>query len=157
MFDTLDRKIIQMMQNEFPLVAEPYKELASQIGISEEELLKRLQRYQKEGQIRKMGVVLWHRKVGFAANALCAWQAPADRLEEAGTMMAQMPSVTHCYTRTPYADWPYNLYTMIHAQTREECKQLAEELAALTRLTDYTLLFSTKEWKKASMRYFQEG
>lgn len=154
MLDDLDKKIIAAMQDEFPLVAEPYKEIAKRIGITEEELLERLSSYRKSGKIRKMGAVLKHREVGFSANALCAWIVPPERLEEVGQIMMSHPAITHCYSRIPQPEWPYNFYIMLHAHTQEECRTMAAELAQATGLSQYTMLFSTKEWKKTSMRYF---
>lgn len=156
MLDNLDKKIIAVMQGEFPLVAEPYKELAAQIGISEKELLERLTRYRMSGQLRKMGAVLRHREVGYAANALCAWIVPEQQLGEVGKLMSAFKSVTHCYARVPQPEWPYNFYTMLHAHTRDECRSIAAELAQAAGLQQYTLLFSTREWKKTSMSYFPE-
>ncbi|MBP2664566.1 MAG: AsnC-like ligand binding domain protein [Firmicutes bacterium] len=156
MLDNLDKRIIAVMQGEFPLVAEPYKELAQRIGITEHQLLEKLTEYRKAGKLRKMGVVLRHREVGYAANALCAWLVPEARLTEIGELMSTYTVVTHCYSRIPQPEWPYNFYTMLHAHTRAECQALADELAQVTGLDNYQLLFSTREWKKTSMSYFPE-
>lgn len=156
MLDALDKRIISAMQDDFPLVEEPYKMLAESIGISEDELLTRLAKYKEAGQMRKMGAVLRHREVGYAANALCAWVVPFERHEEVGKVMMAHPAVTHCYGRIAPPDWPYNFYTMIHAQTREACREIVETLAKDANVNEYIMLFSTKEWKKTSMRYFRE-
>lgn len=156
MLDELDKKIISAMQDEFPLVLEPYREIADKIGISEQELLDRLERYKKSGQIRKMGAVLRHREVGYSANALCAWLVPESRNEEVGRLMASKSEITHCYTRLEQPGWRYNFYTMIHGHNRQECQDFAAKLAQEAGLADYIMLFSTKEWKKTSMKYFRE-
>ncbi len=157
MLDELDKKIIAVMQDEFPLVTEPYREIADKIGISEAELLQRLDNYRQSGQMRKLGAVLRHREVGYAANALCAWIVPDERLNETGKIMSCHPAVTHCYARVSQPGWPYNFYTMVHAHTRDECRALAKGLALDAGLDKYIMLFSTREWKKTSMRYFREG
>jgi len=157
MLDELDKKIIAIMQEDFPLVAEPYREIADKLGINEDELLKRLQEYYKSGKIRKMGAVLKHREVGYAANALCAWIVPEERVTEVGTLFSKFAVVTHCYARVTQPDWPYNFYTMLHSHTREQCKSIAEDLASQAGLSEYIMLFSTKEWKKRSMQYFKEN
>lgn len=154
--EELDKRIIAAMQDDFPLYERPYREIAGKIGISEEELIARLGRYRELGCIRKMGAVLRHREVGFLANALCAWNVPADKLEEAGLTMSADPAVTHCYAREARPDWPYNLYIMLHAHTREECRAQAAKLSQAAGITDYIMLFSTKEWKKSNVRYFRE-
>ncbi|MEG6584213.1 siroheme decarboxylase subunit beta [Dendrosporobacter sp. 1207_IL3150] len=156
MLDDIDKKIICAMQDEFPLSAEPYREIAERLGIDEVELLNRLKKYKQNGQIRKMGAVLRHREVGYSANALCAWIIPNDRIEEIGQFMASKEAITHCYIRAEQPEFRYNLYTMLHGHTRQECKQMAEELARETGISEYIMLFSTNEWKKTSMKYFRE-
>jgi len=157
MLDELDKEIIAMMQEDFPLVPEPYLAIADKLGISEEELLSRLNKYRQSKKIRKMGAVLRHREVGYSANALCAWIVPEERIQEVGEMFAKVAVVTHCYARVTQPGWPYNFYTMLHANTREQCNDIAQSLAEQAELSQYTMLFSTKEWKKNSMEYFKEN
>mgnify|MGYP000460141876 FL=1 len=154
--EELDRKIIRLLQGEFPLVAEPYKVLAEEIGITEEALLARIETMREEKKIRKMGAVLRHREVGFTSNCLCVWNVPDERVDEVGGRMAEHPRVSHCYDRNRTPDWPYNLYTMIHGYSREECEVIAAELAATAGIEERCMLYTKKEWKKASMRYFME-
>lgn len=157
MLDELDRRIIAAMQDDMPLVAEPYKVMADRIGIGESELLSRLAAYRAGGEMRRMGAVLRHREIGYAANALCAWQVAPERLEAVAAFMTASPAVTHCYARVPRPGWPYNFYIMLHGHTREECKRLAAELSSAAGLGVHVMLYSTREWKKTSMRYFGEG
>ena len=157
MLDAVDKKIISCLQDDFPLVEEPYRELAERIGISEDELLARLTRYRQSGEMRRMGAVLRHREVGYAANALCAWKVPAGQVAAAAALMVAHPMVTHCYERAVYPEWPYNFYIMLHGHTREECRETAASLALQAGLDDYRMLFSLREWKKSSMRYFGEA
>ena len=152
----LDKEIVRTLQGDFPLVAEPYKELAAKVGISEQEFLERVQHLSSEKKIRRMGAVLRHREVGFSANALCVWEVPKDRLDEIATRMSQNPAVSHCYERRPAEGWPFNLYTMLHAHSREECERIADALGNENGLTHRRMLYSKKEWKKTSMKYFCE-
>jgi DNA-binding Lrp family transcriptional regulator len=152
----LDKKVIRALQGEFPLVAEPYKEMAEAIGISEELFLERVQALEAQKKIRKMGAVLRHREVGFKANVLVAWVVPQERLDEVALQMASHPAVTHCYDRTTAPGWPYNLYTMVHGRSREECEAIARELGEENGVTERTMLYSKREWKKTSMKYFCE-
>lgn len=152
----LDKKVIRALQGEFPLVAEPYKEMAETIGISEELFLERVQALEEQKKIRKMGAVLRHREVGFKANVLVAWVVPQERLDEVALQMASHPAVTHCYDRTTAPGWPYNLYTMVHGRSREECEAIARELGEENGVAERTMLYSKREWKKTSMKYFCE-
>lgn len=153
----LDKKIVRALQGDFPLVAEPYKAMADSIGISEELFLSRVKKLTEQKKIRKMGAVLRHREVGFAANVLVAWQVePPERLDEVAELMAKSPSVSHCYDRNTAPGWPYNLYTMIHGHSRQECEDIVSRLSAETGVDKRVMLYSKKEWKKTSMRYFTD-
>ena len=154
--EEIDKKIVRLLQGEFPLVAEPYKELAAEIGITEEELLARISAMREDKKIRKMGAVLRHREVGFTANCLCVWNVPDARVDEVAKRMAEHPRVSHCYDRNREADWQYNLYTMIHGYSRAECEGIAAELAVATGIDDRRMLYTKREWKKTSMKYFTE-
>ena len=151
-----DKKIIKALQEEFPLCEEPYKILAARVGISEEEFLRRVKELVDEKKIRKMGAVLRHREVGFQANALCAWEVPPDKLENLAQFMSSNAAVSHCYDRTPVPNWNYNLYTMIHAKTRDECDKIIHELALAAGVSNYKIFYTKREWKKTGMKYFCE-
>lgn len=151
-----DVAIIKALQGDFPLCEEPYKVLAESVGISEEEFLRRVQEFVDEKKIRKLGAVLRHREVGFKANALCVWEVPADQLDDVAKIMSSHPAVSHCYDRVPAPDWSYNLYTMIHAKTREECDAVIEELAQITGIEKRQVLYSKREWKKTGFKYFSD-
>ena len=151
-----DKEIIKALQEDFPLCEEPYKVLAARAGVTEEEFLRRVQDFVQEKKIRKMGAVLRHREVGFKFNALCAWEVPAEKLDEVAKIMSNHPAVSHCYDRNTAPNWNYNLYTMIHAKTREECDAIILELSQLTGVENYQVLYSKKEWKKTSMKYFKD-
>ena len=152
----LDKKIVRAMQGDFPLVKEPYQEIAADLGITEDELLERLTEFKASRKIRKLGAVLKHREVGFSSNVLCVWVVPPQKLDEIAQNMCRHMAVTHCYDRNTTPDWPYNLYTMIHGKSRAECEEFAAELARENNLTDRKMLFTIKEWKKTSMKYFCE-
>ncbi|MBR1805594.1 MAG: AsnC family transcriptional regulator [Selenomonadaceae bacterium] len=152
-----DKLIIKALQEDFPLCAEPYKVLAEQVGISEETFLQRVKELIDEKKIRKMGAVLRHREVGFNANALCAWHVSPENLDSVAQIMSAHAAVSHCYDRTPAPNWNYNLYTMIHAKTRDECEQFIGELAQMTGVTDYRIMYTKREWKKTGMKYFCEA
>ena len=152
----LDKNVIRALQGDFPLVPEPYKELAARAGVTEDVFLARVRELSEKKMIRKMGAVLRHREIGFAANALCAWEVPADRLDDVAKSMAAAPSISHCYDRNTAPGWPYNLYTMIHGHSRAECESIADQLGKENHIENRVMLYSKKEWKKTSMKYFSE-
>ncbi|MBS4022152.1 MAG: Lrp/AsnC family transcriptional regulator [Dethiobacter sp.] len=150
----LDKKIISHLQGDLPLEANPYAAIAARVGISEEVLLQKIKDYLEAGIMRRFGTILRHHQAGYTANAMCGWNVPADRVEDVGRVMASFKEASHVYQRPTYPDWPYNLFTMLHGRTQEDLKDAARRISDLTGISDYKLLYSTREFKKTSMDYF---
>jgi DNA-binding Lrp family transcriptional regulator len=153
----LDPRVLAALQRDLPLVERPFAALAEEVGVAEDELLDIIRGLVDAKVIRRFGARLGHRRLGFTANAMVVWQAPPERIEEVGRLFAAQPEVTHCYERPPFEDFPYNLYTMIHAREAGECEQIAARLAQLADVSEYQLLFSTREFKKSSPVYRVDG
>jgi len=159
--DARERAVIRVIQNELPLVPRPFAELAAEctrvgVALEEDELLGELVRYRRVGYLRRVSTVLAHRRIGIAANGMVVWSVPDEHCDRAGARAAEFEAVTHCYRRRPADRWPYNLYAMVHAGTREECLARVAEINARVGRYPYQVLFSTREFKKSSMRYFCE-
>lgn len=157
MLNELEKKVIAAIQGDIPICDHPYRELAHRIGLSEETLLATLTDLRRRDLIRRFGATLRHQKSGYSANAMGAWQVPEARVEEVGRIMAAYRQISHCYRRNPSGDWPYNLYTMIHAQSEDACWEIARGIADQAAVENFTLLFSRRELKKTSMTYFPAG
>lgn len=154
MLNDLEIKIVRELQAGLPLVERPYREVARRVGISETELLDTIRDMINRGLIRRFGAALKHQSLGYNANAMVVWDVPEEEAVEVGRLMAGFDSVSHCYMRPRRPGWPYTIFTMLHGQTRADCEKLARELAEKTGIEKYKLLFSTKELKKSSMKYF---
>ncbi|HPP75187.1 MAG TPA: Lrp/AsnC family transcriptional regulator, partial [Armatimonadota bacterium] len=63
--------------------------------------------------------------------------------------------ISHCYQRPYNPDWPYSVFTMIHGRTPKDCEKIARELSEATGITDYVLLYSTREFKKTRVQYYE--
>jgi len=150
--DKTDLKLLIAVQDGIPIVSEPFKHIAKEVGLYESDVLKRLHNLEKEGVIRRFGASIGHRAIGITANAMCTWNVPDEKVEEVGAIMAGFPEVTHCYERPRYPDWKYNLFTMVHAYSREECEKIANEISLATGIRDYSILFSEREFKKTGVR-----
>lgn len=157
MLDEKEKLVIRALQEDFPLTAEPYKVIAKRLGMGEAELLAIVSRLKETGKLRRVGAMLQHRRAGFMANGLCTWAVPAGRLDELGEAISAEQAVSHCYCRRPAEGWPYNFYVMLHAHTRSECEALAARLSLKYGLGGYHMLYSVREWKKASMKYFADA
>ncbi|GFO98028.1 AsnC family transcriptional regulator [groundwater metagenome] len=148
----IDRKLLKFIQDGIPIAPEPFNQTAKELGISEDEVISRLAGMIKEGVIRRFGASIGHRAIGITANAMCTWNVPDDKVEEVGALMAGFAEVTHCYERPRYPGWKYNLFTMIHAYSRDECEKVAKEISIATGIRDYSILFSEREFKKTGVR-----
>jgi siroheme decarboxylase len=154
MIDELDKKIISLIQGDLPIDPRPFAVLAEKIGITEDQLINRVRALMENGAIRRFGATLYHKEAGIRANAMAAWFVSEERIEEVGKTLAKFKEVTHCYQRVPQKDWKYNLYTMIHGKSDDDCRAIAECMSQTVGVKDYILLFSEKEFKKTSMEYF---
>ena len=153
MIEEKDWRIVRALADGLPITYRPYAVLAKKAGMEEEEFLSRLGDLKKRGVLRRVGAVIQHRQAGFSANALCAWIVPNERLDEVGTAVSHEEAVSHCYSRAPVSQWPYNFYVMIHAQDRKTCEEIADRIADDCHLGERKTFYSVREWKKESMRY----
>ncbi len=150
--DEMDLRLLKAAQNGFKITKRPFLALGKEVGLSEEETIERLRSLEKDGIIRRFSATIGHRALGITANAMIIWKVPSDRITKVGEIFASMEEVTHCYERKTAPDWHYNLYTMVHSRNRDDCLTIAEKLSQISKIGDYRVLFSEKEYKKISAR-----
>ena len=152
-----DKSFIRELQKDLRIVSEPFNEPARNLGISVQELFERANQYQISGIMRRFAAILRHRDVGFTANGMVVWKVPQDKVDEVGYKLALFPQVSHCYRRPIYPDWQFNLFSMIHARTIEAAENIASEMSRHTGMSEYKILFSSREFKKERVKYFVEN
>ena len=157
MLNDVEYRVLKALEDGLPLVPDPFGALARQNGISREIFCATLQSLKDRGIIRRVGVVLWHNKAGIKGNIMAAFKVPQTKLAYIGHKLAQYPQISHCYSRTSDADWPYNLYAMIHALTPKAAEELAETICREFNITDYELLPTISELKKSSFELPAQG
>jgi DNA-binding Lrp family transcriptional regulator len=146
---------VRATQAGLPLLAEPYREVAAQLGVAPELVMERLRRMLADGRIRRIGAVPNHYRLGYTANGMSVWDVDDAALARLGPQVGALPFVTHCYRRPrrPPA-WPYNLFAMIHARSRAEVEDQVAQVRALLgdacRGSD--VLYSTRILKKTGLR-----
>ena len=156
-FDPADIPFVRALQRDLPVVARPFAESAQDLGLSDEHLLAKARDLAEAGIMRRFAAVLRHRKVGYTANGMACWEVPETHIEDVGTRAAAFPQVSHCYQRPAYPPrWPYVLFTMIHGHTRDEVEAVVSEIAQETQIQAYKVLYSTHEFKKERVRYYEE-
>ncbi|MEI7911292.1 MAG: Lrp/AsnC family transcriptional regulator [Verrucomicrobiota bacterium] len=151
---------VRALQRDLAVTPTPFVDLAGELGLTFEELRKMHDEFLASGRMRRFAAVLHHRKAGFGANAMGVWAGPqgdAAALERLGAVMAGFRAVSHCYERPSYADWPYNLFTMVHGKSEAECEQTLAAIAEATGLSQWQALYSSKEYKKVRVRYFADA
>ena len=148
-----DKRIINQLQQDLPLVAAPFAAMAEGAGLDTEQFLAGCRSLQERGIIRRFSACINHRKAGFTANTMCCWVAPPDKIDTAGQALASLKEVSHCYERSRNGHWQYNLFAMIHCRSREQCREIVEKVSGETGLNEYALLCSTKEFKKTRVKY----
>ena len=151
-----DRRLLAALANGLPLTPAPYADLGAAVGLSEQEVLTRLSRLRESGAIRRFGVIVKHRALGYRANAMTVWNVPDDRVRAAGQALAKLPFVTLAYRRPRrLPDWPYNLFCMIHGRDRARVEARVDALRRRLTLTTYpfALLFSLTRFKQRGARY----
>jgi len=153
-----DVRAVRVLQEDLPAEARPFAALAAAGGFeTDEELLAAGESLRERGAMRRYAAVLHHREVGFSANGMAVWVASQEECDVAGPIMASFDAVSHCYQRPTHPEWPYSLFTMIHGQTRAEVEACVAALHEATGLTESRPLYSTVEYKKARVRYFDSS
>ena len=153
--DELDRRIVLATQSGLPVVAEPYRQIAEQLGISSQRLMDRLEAMKKDNRIRRIGVVPNHYKLGYIANGMSVWDVDDDIIDEVGEQIGNLDMVTHCYRRPRFLpEWSYNLFAMVHGHDRDEVLNKVEQIAELlgSKARKHDILFSTRILKKTGLR-----
>ena len=151
----LDREYIRQLQKDIEIVKEPFKIITENLGISSIDLFNKIKEYEKIGIMRRFAAILRHRQAGFTANGMIVWKIPEEKVDEKGLKIASFPQVSHCYRRPVYPDWEFNLFSMIHARTIEAAEKIAKEISSVIGIDNYKILFSSREFKKERVRYFE--
>ena len=156
-YDELDVRVIRATQGDLPVVPEPWAAAAQTLGMEVSALLEHLAAMIERGLLRRVAAILFHRRAGFSANGMGVWQVPQDRIQEIGPRMAAFRGISHCYERPTYADWKYQIFTMAHGRSKEECDAILDAIAAqFPEIQDRATLYSSTEFKKIRLLYFTD-
>ena len=151
-----DKEFIRELQKDLEIVDNPFSNAAQKLGMTEDQIFEKLKYYEEIGVMRRFAAILRHRDVGFVANGMIVWKVPEERITEVGGKLGSFPQVSHCYQRPVYADWPYNVFSMIHCKSEDEAQEMAKTIQNQINVDDYKILFSAREFKKTRVEYFVE-
>lgn len=155
-FSSGDIELIKILQDSIPIAERPFAEIGKKIGLSEEEVINKINEWKRKGVLRRFGAVVTHQKLGRETNALSLWNVPQEKIQQFKILIEKYPEITHCYTRKTHPDknWQYNVYAMIHTNTKEQCEEIAFNISENIQVKEYILLYTVKEFKKKSVSYF---
>ena len=140
--DTIDKKLLNLMQNEIPLDKRPFKILGEKLLLTENEVLKRVNKLKNEGIIRRIGGIFNSRKIGYAST-LCAAKVPENKIDEVSACINDYYEVTHNYIRED----EYNMWFTVITHSEESLNNILEEIKRKTSLDEIISLPSIKLFK----------
>ncbi len=151
-----DLQLLVAVQEGFPIVSRPYLDIAQQLALTETEVIERLSRLKQQGLIKRLGVIVKHRRLGYRANAMVVFDIPDALTSERGMQISQFDFVNLCYLRPRQGEhWPYNLFCMIHGKSRATVLTQLKQLIDACHLHPYTydVLFSRRCFKQRGAFY----
>ncbi len=146
LLDDIDKKILNTIQFDFPLETKPFQTLGEKLGISEDEVIERLERLQSERAVRKIGPIINRKGIG-GTSTLVAVTVPEDKVDEVAGYINEYQEVSHNYHRPE----KFNIWFTISAPDRERIDSILEELQERTGLEFIDL--PTKKLFKIGVRF----
>jgi len=150
-----DRAVINELQQDLPLIEKPFDIMSMHLSMDIDKFISHCQSLLQCGVMRRFSASINHQGLGFKANAMACWKVPSEMVKTTGKKIAAFQEISHCYERRASPLWPYNLYAVMHAGTKEACASIADKVSSESGLdkNGFVLLFSTKEVKKTRVRY----
>ena len=140
--DRINRRILNEIQSDFPIVQRPYLELGKRLGLSEKEVFDRVKGLKTDGIIRRIGGNFSSRRLQFSST-LCAAKVPEDKLERFVEAVNGYPGVTHNYLR----NHEYNVWFTFIAPSMHYIEAALEEISRVTGVEEIRNLPAVKTFK----------
>ena len=154
-----EKALIEIISAGLPLVEHPYAAIAAQLGCNETAVIDGIKRIMARGDVKRFGVVVRHRKLGYRANGMVVWDIPNARVAELGHCIGQYSFVTLCYQRPRrLPEWRYNLFSMIHGQDRAAVIEQVGFIVEQCGLhgIEHEILFSRRCFKQRGASYSRQ-
>ena len=140
--DDIDRKLLNVIQSDFPVTKRPYKDLGTRLDCSEDDIFKRIKRLKREGVIRRIGGNFDSKRLGFATT-LCAAKVPDDKINRFMEVVNRYPEVTHNYLR----DHQYNIWFTFVAPNMKVIDRYIEEIIGYAGVKEILNLPAVRTFK----------
>ena len=156
MIDPTDLELIVAIQEGLPIISRPYAYIAEQLELDETEVIKRLYRLKQQGLIKRLGVIVKHKRLGYQSNAMVVFDIPNELVSQKGQQVSSLEFINLCYLRPRQGEqWPYNLFCMIHGKSRSKVLLQIEQLIVSCTMKNYAydILFSQRCFKQRGAVY----
>ena len=140
--DEIDKQILNIIQTDFPISSRPYRDVGEQIGVPEQEVIRRVKALRASGIIRRIGGSFDSRKLGFKST-LCAAKVPEESVEDFNSVINAYTGVTHNYTRNN----DYNIWFTFIGESQDEIDSVLAEVAQKTGIEDIISLPALRTFK----------
>ncbi|GAA0728288.1 DNA-binding Lrp family transcriptional regulator [Halorubrum trapanicum] len=154
-----ERDLVVEIQGGLPVTETPYADVAAALDADVDWVIETVKRFEREGKVRRVGVIPNHYALGYTENGMTVWDVPEAALDDVGPAVAALDFVTHCYERPRHAGvWEYNFFAMTHGRTEAESERRIAEVRELmdehwdVGADDWDTLFSTRILKKTGIR-----
>lgn len=152
----LHHRLIVALTDGLPLTPRPYRDLGLRVALDEEQVLAGLRDLLDKGILKRLGLVVRHRRLGYRANGMVVWDVPDNQVAQVGRAFGEFEFVTLCYRRPRHPpQWPYNLFCMVHGQRRETVLAQVEDMArdCSVRHLPREVLFSARCFRQRGAIY----
>jgi len=140
--DSIDRALLNAIQNHFPIAVHPYEILGLAVGTTEEDAFKRIQHLRQEGIIRRLGGVFDSRRLGYFST-LCTAKVPEEKIPTLAKLLEEIPGVTHNYIR----NHDYNVWFTLIARTKAVAESILQTIRDVVGVQDIYSLPATELFK----------
>jgi len=148
--DETDKKILQLLQDDFPLVEQPYKAIGEKLNLTENQTINRIKHLTQQGVIQKIGPVVNKTKIGKHATTLVALKVPSEQVTAVAQVINQYSGVSHNYLR----EHEYNVWFTLNSPTNSELETTLTEILQKTAVKAKDMLnLPTRNCFKINVRF----
>ena len=140
--DEKDKRILNRIQTRFPITLRPFKSIAEELEMTEDEVISRVKKLKEDGVIRRIGGNFVPEKVGFVST-LCAAKVPEDAIDRFAAVVNRYSGVTHNYQR----DHEVNIWFTFIAPSMEEIEANLKKISRETGVSNILNLPATRVFK----------
>jgi len=127
----IEKRLLNIIQSDFPVTSKPYESLAKQLGLPEADVTKIIDDLEKRQIIRRVGAIFDLQKLGYKST-LCAMKVSPEFLEETAGIVNSYSGVTHNYGR----EHEFNLWFTLIAENEEQIIETIDDIKAKTGVNE---------------------